>query len=150
MIYADTSVLVAYYCPEPLSDRVQRFLRATRGVALSDLVEVEFFSALARKVRERTLLRGDARRIAALFVGHVDRGVYTRLGLDRATYRTAQGWIGGFETPLRTLDALHLAVAATAALPIATADAALAHSARSLGLGVHDFTARKRKLSRRS
>jgi len=26
MVYIDTSVLVAYYCPEPLSEKVERFL----------------------------------------------------------------------------------------------------------------------------
>ncbi len=148
MIYVDTSVLVPYYLPEPLSDRVQRFLRETPDIAVSDLGEVEFFSALARKVRERELSREDARRIAAVFTGHLEGGAYARLELDRAIYHTAQGRIGGFEIPLRTLDALHLAAAATSALPIATADAALARSARSLGLSVHYFGPKQARLKK--
>ncbi len=143
MIYVDTSVLVPYYSPEPLSDRVQRFLRETAEIALSDLGEVEFFSALARKVRARELSRENARRIAAVFMGHLEGGAFTRLDLDRGIYHTAQGWIGGFDVPLRTHDALHLAVAAASGLPIATADVALARSARSLGLSVHHFGPRK-------
>ena len=139
MIYVDTSVLVPYYFPDPLSSRVQRFLRETPGIALSDLGEVEFFSALARKVKERELQREDARRVAAVFMGHLEGGAYTRLELDRATYQTARSWISGFDVPLRALDALHLAVAATGALPIATADAAQARSAASLGLRVMYF-----------
>lgn len=143
MIYVDTSVLVPYYFPEPLSGRVQRFLRETPEIALSDLGEVEFFSAVARKVRERELTREDARRVAAVFIGHLEGGAYIRLELDRATYLTARGWIGGFDIPLRALDALHLAVAATRALPIATADAAQARSATSLGVRVNYFGPRR-------
>jgi uncharacterized protein len=143
LIYVDTSILVPYYSPEPLSERVQQFLRETDEIALSVLGEVEFFSALARKVRVRELSRENARRISVVFSGHLEAGAYTRLDLDRSVYRTARGWIQGFNVALRTLDALHLAVAATSGLPIATADAALAGSARSLGLSVHHFGLRR-------
>lgn len=51
MVYVDTSVLVAYYCPEPLSVAVQQFLIEQPKPAISSLTEVELFSALARKVR---------------------------------------------------------------------------------------------------
>ena len=47
-MYVDTSLLVPYYCPEALSQRAERTLRADPRPAVSDLVEVEFFSALAR------------------------------------------------------------------------------------------------------
>ena len=53
MIYLDTSVLVAYYCPEPLSRAAERAARAEVAPSISDLCEVEFASALARKVRAR-------------------------------------------------------------------------------------------------
>ncbi|HLW46910.1 MAG TPA: type II toxin-antitoxin system VapC family toxin [bacterium] len=137
MIYADTSILVPYYVPEALSDRVQQFLRQTPDVALSDLGEVEFFSALARKVRERGLTREDAHRVTALFIGHLDGGAYARLELERAAYHMAQNWLGTFDISLRTVDALHLAVAATNAIGIATADMTLVRAGRSLGLTVH-------------
>jgi uncharacterized protein len=137
LIYADTSILVPYYVPEVLSDRVQEFLRETPDVALSDLGEVEFFSSLARKVKERGLSREDAHRIAALFIGHLEGGAYIRLELERGAYHLAQNWIASFEIPLRTVDALHLAVAATNAIAIATADAAFVRPGRSLGVTVH-------------
>ena len=37
MAYVDTSVLVAYYCPEPLSERVQSFLLSQDRPALSSM-----------------------------------------------------------------------------------------------------------------
>jgi predicted nucleic acid-binding protein len=108
LIYADTSILMPYYVPEALSDRAQTFLRETPEIALSDIGE-----------------------------GHVEGGAYSRLELDPAVYHLARNWKGTFDIPLRTLDALHLAVAATSAITIATADAALARAGRSLGVSVH-------------
>ena len=58
MIYIDTSVLVACYCPEPLSERAQRALAQEDERAISSLVELEFVSALARKVRTHEMRRG--------------------------------------------------------------------------------------------
>ncbi len=50
MIYVDSSVIVAYYCPEALSSHVQSLLRAQmKKPALSFLTEVEFASAVSRK-----------------------------------------------------------------------------------------------------
>ena len=47
MYYIDTSVLVAYYCPEALSEQVQDFLSEQVKPAISTLTEVELFSAIA-------------------------------------------------------------------------------------------------------
>ncbi|HHE47931.1 MAG TPA: hypothetical protein ENL11_03215 [Candidatus Acetothermia bacterium] len=46
----------------------------------------------------------------------------------------ARDWIGRFDLPLRAPDALHLAVAFTAGLPLVTADQVLAQSAEALGI----------------
>jgi predicted nucleic acid-binding protein len=45
-------------------------------------------------------------------------------------------WIAEFNTPLRTLDALHLAIAAHNQAPLLTADVRLAESAKKLGIDV--------------
>ena len=52
-MYIDTSLLVPYYCPEALSRAAERTLRGDPRAAVSDLVEVEFFSlhVLARSER---------------------------------------------------------------------------------------------------
>jgi hypothetical protein len=52
MIYLDTSVIVAYYCPEALSLQVQDLLREHAKPALSLLTEVEFTSAVAKKGKD--------------------------------------------------------------------------------------------------
>lgn len=47
--YIDTSVLGAYYCPEPLSGAAEAALLELRDPCISPLTEVEFASLVARK-----------------------------------------------------------------------------------------------------
>jgi len=145
MIYADTSVLAAYYFPEPLSARAERTLTAQPGPVVSDLVEVELFSAAARKVRRREVTRHDAGLALARFAEHLEAGLYTRVAIERPHYVMARTWISTFELPLRTLDALHLAVATSRQLQLVTADESLAGSAKALGIGVELLRARKKR-----
>jgi predicted nucleic acid-binding protein len=53
MYYIDTSVLVAYYCPEPFADKAEEFLAKIDKPNISALTEVELFSALSRKLRNK-------------------------------------------------------------------------------------------------
>lgn len=134
MIYLDTSILTAYYCPEPLSREAQRLVRSAASPSISDLTEVELLSALSRKTRLAQLEPSEAQRVLAQFLVHLDGNMYTRLPLERRHYTLARDWIARFTTPLRALDALHLAVAAAEGLRFATADRALARSAAQLGI----------------
>ena len=135
-MYLDTSVLVPYYSPEPLSLAAQRTVREDARPTVSDLVEVELFSALARKVRTREMPSPDAARIGQQFLDHLQAGLYTRLAVQRRHYETAREWLARFTLPLRAADALHLALADAEGLRLATADQDLSRSARSLGLPV--------------
>lgn len=143
MIYLDTSVVVAYYCPEPLSRRAERLIRAQSRPAVSDLTEVELRSALSRKVRLGELQVTGATRIASRFSSHLEEGLYTRVPLERRHYQMAGEWLGRFALALRTLDALHLAVAASEGFGLATADAVLARSAKALGIETHWMRSKK-------
>jgi hypothetical protein len=133
-MYIDTSLLVPYYCPEALSRVAERTLRGDPHPAVSDLVEVEFFSALARKVRAREMLAADARRTGEQFLGHLQATMYTRIAVQRRHYDVARDWLGRFTSPLRALDALHLAIADAEGLRLATTDHVLSRSARSLAV----------------
>lgn len=136
MIYVDTSVLAAYYCPEPLSEQAQGALAKEGERAISSLVELELVSALARKVQNHEMPRGDAYRILAAFQSHLEQGVYTRLGVDGAHFAKAREWLATFAVPLRTLDALHVALAAMKGCSLITADRALAKACRRVGVTV--------------
>jgi len=134
MFYIDTSVIVAYYYPEPLSEKAEAFLMAHLRPAISTLTEVEMFSALSRKIREGELSRKDAAKIVAKFLSHVDGHFYTHLFVEPHHYRLARDWLGLFNTNLKTLDALHLAIAYGEGLTFVTADQGLAESAKVLAL----------------
>ena len=134
--YVDTSVLAAYYSPEPLSLVAERTVRNLTSPAISDLTLVEFASAISRKVREKTLPRESAARVMAQFEAHLEDGYYEVLSVKARDYRLAKSWLGQLQGTLRTLDALHLAVVEAAGVSMVTADRRLAAEARNLGLAV--------------
>jgi uncharacterized protein len=135
-MYIDTSLVAPYYCPEALSQAAERALRSDPRPAVSDLVEVEFFSALARKVRTKETSAADATRAGERFLDHLRTGLYARIAVQRSHYETARSWLARLTLPLRTLDALHLALADMEGLRLATADLDLSRSARTLGVTV--------------
>jgi len=132
MPYFDTSIIVAHYCPEKLSDKAEKALRAARFPIISSLVEVEFASAVARKVREGGLERMDASRIMAEFRSHCSQNSFVIETPAPIHYSLAANWISSFATPLRTLDAIHLAIASECGAEMITADRQMAASAKLL------------------
>lgn len=136
MIYADTSVLVSYYCPEALSEKAEAFLMTHGQPTISALTEVEFFSALSRKVQGKDLSRKDAGRVAAKFLSHLDNKYYTCLPVEGQHFHLARDWIGMFKMGLKSLDALHLAIASSEGLTLITSDQRLFKSAKALGQDV--------------
>lgn len=132
--YVDTSVLVACYCPERLSSRSEKAVRRLAGPSVSPFVEVEFSSAVAIKVRTGELAKPDGQRIVSLFRSHVGEGKFLVLPVEARHFALAREWISRFDSPLRAMDALHLAVAFTNSMPILTADAVQSRIARNLGL----------------
>ena len=134
MAYLDTTVLVAYYCPEALSEAAEKMMLGDQQPSVSALTEVELVSALARKVRERELSRENANHVLTEFQSHLNQFLFKRIPVERAHYSVAFTWLAQFGVPLRTLDALHLAVAADNHLEVITADRQLSQSARKLGV----------------
>ncbi len=136
MIYLDTSIIAPFYWAEALSDTVEELLRTETEPGLSQLVEVELFSALSRKVRMREISQEEARAVTTRLSYHLDNDFYLRIPIESVHYQLARDWIGRFNTSLRTLDALHLACASSKNIRLVTADDALARSAEALGIEV--------------
>ncbi len=134
MVYVDTSVLVAYYCPEPLSEKVESYLTAHVQPFISALTEIELFSAVSKKMRTKEMKRKDAGRVVARFLADKENGYYSYLPMETSYFRLARDWIGMFKLSLRTLDALHLAIASSQGFSILTTDKSLSKSAKGLGL----------------
>lgn len=136
MYYIDTSVLVAYYCPEPISETAEKLILRSKRPCISSLTEVEFASALSRKVREINLSSEDGNKIFNQFQSHIEQSLYGLIAVEDRHCQTAKTWIVQFSTPLRTLDALHLAIAAESGLTLLTADKHLNISAKYFGIDV--------------
>jgi predicted nucleic acid-binding protein len=134
MYYIDTSVLVAYYCPEPLADKAEDFLSKIDRPNISTLMEVELFSALSRKLRNKEIDPKTTRQIAAKFLSHLEGRYYNCLPVAANHYSLASEWISQFTLPLKALDAIHLAIACCEELSIVTLDHQLYQNARKLDI----------------
>ncbi|WP_417913348.1 type II toxin-antitoxin system VapC family toxin [Candidatus Electronema sp. TJ] len=136
MFYIDTSVLAAYYCPEPLSDAAEEIILSVERPAVSLLTRLELISAVSRKIREG-MAREEGKKIIRQFEQHLFKeNLYRILEIEEHHYTMAAGWIAQFSTPLRTLDGLHLAASCTAHLTLLTADIQLAQAAQFFGVDV--------------
>ncbi len=112
-VYLDASGLAKLYVEEPGSDEIERALVGRRDVVVSDLAVTEVVSALARRLRERDLSSKDAKRVHRQILADVARGEFRQVGLSPDVHRAAERLLVqlGGDVPLRTLDALHLALA---------------------------------------
>lgn len=128
--YVDTSVLGAYYCPEPLSNAAEAALLRLQEPCISPLTEVEFASLIARKRRLRELTEREAAEVLRLFGHHVADGHYRRVSVGTEHFLRARELLGTLKSALTTLDALHLSVALSVGVPLLTADRDLARAAR--------------------
>ncbi len=131
--FLDTSVITAYYCPEARSTRVQRLLTRTDRPVISPLVEVEFYCVIARKVRSGEINKSACQRIFTEFKRHVAESRFEVIPIEASEYALAQRCIEDLSTPLRAVDALHLATASTHNIVLVTADRDLAMAAKRFG-----------------
>jgi hypothetical protein len=139
--YVDTSALAKWYLNEPLSESVEAWLRSLPAAAISSLTAVEMRCLLARRRRAKEITAEQEMRCQAVFEDDVGEGYLQLLPLEDSHAQIA---IRLIETlpghPLRTLDALHLAIARTAGLEIvATADRVMADAAEAIGFKVKTF-----------
>lgn len=134
MYYLDTSILGAYYCDEILSQVVTRFLSRLEKPLISTLVELEFYSLLSLKVRTGDLTRPQAQSMLARFRTHLASDLNRMVDIGPVEYAAARDWLGRFDSPLRSLDALHLAAASVNSHELLTTDKPFARAARHLGV----------------
>jgi uncharacterized protein len=134
MYYIDTSVIVAYYCPEPLADRAEEFLARLDRLNISVLTNVEFFSAVSRKLRNSEIDSKTAAKISAKYRSHLEANYFNCLLVQANHYSLAGSWISQFMLPLKSLDAIHLAIASCEDLSIVTFDRQLFQNAQKLDI----------------
>lgn len=135
-IYADTTLLAAYYMPEPASRAAEMILRYFPPPLVSELAEAELDSLLAAKTGAGELSPADADQVRTVFQEHLEEGCYQRLPLEPCHYDLARAWLAAPSPPLRPFDALHLAVASLSGATLATTDRELARAGQQLGVAV--------------
>ena len=140
-LYVDSSALAKLYVPEAESERLDAFLRGRLGLMISELAITEVLSAVARRKREGELKPELANRIRDAVLADADSGSFARLHLDPAVHRVAERLLLTTDSvPLRTLDALHLALAFSGvATHVLTFDRRMREAALQSGLNVIDL-----------
>jgi predicted nucleic acid-binding protein len=135
-IYLDTSVLVPLFVSDAFVARARAFLgMQPSGLCVSDFGSAEFASVLGLRVRMNTLSIEDARAA----VSHFDAWTsYTtaRTGTTAADLQAGGAYLRRFDLPLRTPDAIHIAIAQRVGAELATFDQRMAQCARALGVAV--------------
>ena len=115
--YLDTSALAKWYLNEVGSEVFVDFLQSLDSAVISSLTLTEMRSLLSRRRRMGDLSLELETVLFAAFLDDIDRGWLQRYPLDDARFAEATNLIARYpEHPLRTLDALHLKVAADAAV----------------------------------
>lgn len=135
ILYLDTSVLVSCYVSEMHSSVVlEKIAKYPGDLLVSQLAETEFYSALSMKCRMKQLSLIQRKKILESFHFHFEMGQYTKAYLTNETYQLAQHFLLNSSLKLRTLDALHLALAQNLKAELFTADFELAKAAARLQL----------------
>jgi uncharacterized protein len=134
-LYLDTSVLVSIYIPEKHSDAIINLLQeSNEKPCLSRLAEVEFYAALALKKRTKELQQAEINAAVKLFNHHLDQLIYEKIYITDVVFTSATQLLSEVKTPLRTLDALHLACSLIIQATLVTADKLLSKSAKTFNI----------------
>lgn len=141
MIYVDTSALVKRYLDEPFSADFEALLLDHGTMAISRLSIVEMRCALARRRRNREIDPVYESRANSELAADIQEGAFWVGGFGDEHLTAAYHLIGRLaHIPLRTLDALHLAIAEqVSATGFATADKTQADAAEAIGFTIHRF-----------
>lgn len=113
MLYFDTAYLVRCYVAEAGFEAVRELAAGQDALVSCDLARVEFASAVQRKVREGWLKPHDARIVWRQFELDVENRSVSWLPVSAHVLDGAVAGVRslGGKTPLRALDAVHLACA---------------------------------------
>lgn len=138
-VYFDASVLVSLFVKDHFTDRAEAFVRgAAPSVCVSDFAAAEVCSAIGRLIRMNALTMSEGRVVLADFDAWRIRGT-RRLETNGADVALAESFLRRLDLPLRTPDALQLALSVRAAAPMATFDVGMLRSAQTLGLPVAEI-----------
>lgn len=140
-VYVDTSALAKWYVREQGSDEFEAWIRDADAATISSLTRVEMRCFLARRRRMGSLEASTESAAHDLFMEDIEQRHLLVERIDDRDVRAAAHLIGRLARhPLRTLDAIHLAVCTSRGIErLATADSVMADAAEELGIDVRRF-----------
>jgi hypothetical protein len=139
--YLDTSALAKWYLNEDGSEAFVAYLKNLDVAVVSSLTRTEMRSLLAQRRRMNDLNPALESLLFAAFLDDIAAGFLSLCNVEDPRFDEAVSLIARYpEYPLRTLDALHLAVARHEQVDaIATADSVMAETAQAMGFAVARF-----------
>jgi predicted nucleic acid-binding protein len=139
--YIDTSALLKWYVAEAGSAELADWIESVEEAAVSRLTMVEAHCALNRRVRDESLEAAAAQEAHRLLLEDVSAGRLTLFTVRDADLLAADAVLHRLSPhPLRTLDALHLAICLERGVRVfASADRRLLAAADALNLRTHAF-----------
>ncbi len=135
-VYLDASVLVSLFVDDANSVTAMRKVgRLSELVVVSDLAAAEFASAIARLVRVRDLAEAVASAAFRAVDSWVDENAEF-VSLSSADVAAAGAMLRRLDSPLRTPDAMNLAIAQRLGAGLITFDQKMRDVAKKAGLRV--------------
>lgn len=135
-MYIDTSALFAFYIEEEKSEIAEMVIRKSETLQISALTDVEFYSALKKRNRIDQISKEDVNYIHNLYKKHRNDDIYLSLEISQSVFQEAESLLIRTNYPLRTLDALHLAIAKQHNVTILSFDKILNEAAIELGIQI--------------
>jgi predicted nucleic acid-binding protein len=141
LVYFDTSALAKWYINEAGSDDVEKYIQDYGPVQISDLTIVEMRSLISRIRREKTIEPEMETKIFATFEEDIRLKHLIRHPFPADIALGAVNLISLLpDLPLRTLDAMHLAIAKEiGADTLATSDKIMALAAQAMDFSLVKF-----------
>jgi predicted nucleic acid-binding protein len=134
--YVDTSVIVSFFIQDDHAQKARTWAASGVRIVLSDWTRTEFTSALSHQVRLQALSEQEREAAETVFDRWVTRMVV--LEVERERFQEARLLMRAHRR-LRAPDALHLAIAISSGLALATADQDMREAAVAEGLTVVDL-----------
>jgi len=133
-VYFDASLIVSLFVEDALTGRADAYIATHRPTAaISDLAAAEFASSVSRSVRMKSMTRVQGQAILMEFDAWRAREA-TSCFVDTADVTTADVLLRRLDLPLRTPDALNIAIAERHGFELATFDEQMKVAARLVGL----------------
>ena len=138
MLYLDTAIVLSFFVREPMSESFGKWIASRRRpLAFSDWGLTECASALGIRLRRGELDKDSATRAFRAITTFANESCEL-IACAGHHQKEAQALLARFDLPLRSGDALHLAISQHLQATLITCDRQLVSAAKAIGAKVRD------------